>query len=128
MPPAAKWSVSCRASIARGRASTAGTGLPPSASRACCPPSGAVVPLRDFDAAAKRAMDVMLAVAVLVLSSPLVLLTAALIRSRLGRPVFFRQMRIGLRDRPFRIWKFRTMTERVDARGRLLPDSERLPS
>ncbi|HXA51679.1 MAG TPA: sugar transferase [Candidatus Acidoferrum sp.] len=76
----------------------------------------------------KRAMDVMLAAAVLVLSSPLMALIAALIRVRLGRPVFFRQLRIGLRDRPFRIWKFRTMTERVDARGRLLPDSERLTS
>ena len=76
----------------------------------------------------KRAMDVMLAAAVLVLSSPLMALIAALICVRLGRPVFFRQTRIGLRDRPFRIWKFRTMTERVDARGRLLPDSERLTS
>jgi lipopolysaccharide/colanic/teichoic acid biosynthesis glycosyltransferase len=86
------------------------------------------VPLRDLDAAMKRAMDVTLAVAVLVLLTPLVLLIAAVIWVRLGRPVFFRQTRIGFRDRPFRIWKFRTMTEQADANGRPLPDSERLTS
>jgi sugar transferase EpsL len=74
----------------------------------------------------KRAMDVILAVALLLLFSPAVLAVAILIRVHLGRPVFFSQTRIGYLDRPFRIWKFRTMTERTDAQGKLLPDGERL--
>jgi lipopolysaccharide/colanic/teichoic acid biosynthesis glycosyltransferase len=76
----------------------------------------------------KRAMDVILAVTLLLLFSPLVLVIAALIRIHLGHPVFFRQTRIGYLDRPFRIWKFRTMTERTDAQGKLLPDGDRLTS
>jgi sugar transferase EpsL len=74
----------------------------------------------------KRAIDVILAVTLLLLFSPVVLAAAILIRAHLGRPVFFSQTRIGYLDRPFRIWKFRTMTERTDAQGMLLPDRERL--
>ncbi len=51
---------------------------------------------------------------------------AWLIRSRLGRPVLFRQERPGRHGRPFMMVKFRTMTDARDERGELLPDSERL--
>jgi lipopolysaccharide/colanic/teichoic acid biosynthesis glycosyltransferase len=74
----------------------------------------------------KRLFDVSLATVALVILGPLFLLTAALIRLRLGRPVFFRQTRSGLGERPFRIWKFRTMVACTNAHGRPLPDAQRL--
>jgi lipopolysaccharide/colanic/teichoic acid biosynthesis glycosyltransferase len=76
----------------------------------------------------KRVIDVTVAATLLLLSSPAVLALAILIRARMGSPVFFRQVRIGLHDRPFRIWKFRTMTEHADAQGKPLPDGDRLTS
>jgi lipopolysaccharide/colanic/teichoic acid biosynthesis glycosyltransferase len=54
------------------------------------------------------------------------LLTALLVRIKLGAPVIFRQARGGLYGREFMILKFRTMTDKRDGEGRLLPDSERL--
>ena len=74
----------------------------------------------------KRLLDL----ALLVLSSPLwvslLLVTACLVRFRLGSPVLFRQRRPGLNERPFVLLKFRTMTDARDGHGRLLPDAERL--
>lgn len=63
--------------------------------------------------------------ALTVLALPLLVL-AALIRSRFGNPVFFKQTRPGLGGAPFELVKFRTMTDERDAEGRLLPDAERL--
>ena len=60
--------------------------------------------------AAKRAMDLAFAAAGLALLWPLLLAIAAAIRLEDGGAVFFRQVRIGERGVPFRIWKFRTMT------------------
>lgn len=74
----------------------------------------------------KRFFDVVIAaLALLAFSLPLLLLTA-LIRRRLGSPVFFRQMRPGLHGRPFMMVKFRTMTDARGPSGELLPDAERL--
>lgn len=74
----------------------------------------------------KRAMDLVL----LVLGSPVLLplqaLVAIVVWVSMGRPVFFRQMRAGLHARPFKVWKYRTMTNDRDGRGELLPDEERL--
>lgn len=76
----------------------------------------------------KRFFDIFVAAAALVvLSLPLVLLTI-LVRSRLGSPVFFRQMRPGLHGKPFYMVKFRTMTDERGPDGELLPDAERLTS
>ena len=58
--------------------------------------------------------------------SPLLLILAILVRLLWGSPVVFRQTRPGLGGRPFRLIKFRTMTDGTDADGVLLPDSERL--
>ncbi len=74
----------------------------------------------------KRAFDIVLAVALLAVLAPILLLVALLVRVLLGAPVLFRQQRPGLHGKPFRILKFRTMNDRRDARGDLLPDSERL--
>lgn len=74
----------------------------------------------------KRLLDVTGAATGLLLLSPVVLTVAYLVRTRLGSPVLFVQVRPGLHGTPFRMYKFRTMTDARDAQGRLLPDSERL--
>ena len=70
--------------------------------------------------------DQAIAVSVVVFAAPLFLALAVLVRLKLGAPVLFRQQRPGLNGRPFTIYKFRTMTDRHDAAGNLLPDGERL--
>lgn len=74
----------------------------------------------------KRLLDVSGASAGLLLLSPALLLVAYLVRTRLGSPVLFVQERPGLHGKPFRMYKFRTMTDARDANGHLLPDAERL--
>lgn len=76
---------------------------------------------------AKRWFDVLIALLVLGVASPLLLLTAVLVRLRLGSPIFFTQQRPGHHGRPFTLYKFRTMTDARDAHGQLLPDADRLP-
>ncbi len=75
----------------------------------------------------KRIIDLLLSFSALVVLSPLLLILAVIIRFRLGSPVLFRQTRPGLNARPFALVKFRTMTDSKDEKGKLLPDSERLP-
>jgi exopolysaccharide biosynthesis polyprenyl glycosylphosphotransferase len=65
---------------------------------------------------AKRAMDVCGAVVALAVLSPLLLLIAGVVKLTSPGPIFFRQERIGLRQRPFRMIKFRTMVEGADER------------
>jgi sugar transferase EpsL len=74
----------------------------------------------------KRLFDLMIC---LLLAPPVALLlmaVAILVRHRLGSPVLFRQNRIGLYERPFVIYKFRTMTESLDPAGNLREDRDRL--
>jgi lipopolysaccharide/colanic/teichoic acid biosynthesis glycosyltransferase len=77
-------------------------------------------------AAAKRAVDAVGATFGLVMLAPLLLLIALAVRSALGSPVLFRQIRPGLHGRPFELLKFRTMTDLRDAAGELCPDGQRL--
>jgi lipopolysaccharide/colanic/teichoic acid biosynthesis glycosyltransferase len=73
-----------------------------------------------------RAMPSRIAsVVLLVLSLPLWIVAAAVVWVSIGRPLFFRQIRSGRGTRPFVICKFRTMHERRDADGALLPDALR---
>lgn len=65
--------------------------------------------IRSLSLAVKRALDVTVALAALLVLSPLLLVTALLILLEDGRPVFFRQRRAGLGGRPFSIFKFRSM-------------------
>lgn len=74
----------------------------------------------------KRAFDILVAGSALIVFSMPLLLLALLVRVKLGSPVLFRQLRPGLHDKPFRMMKFRTMTEARDANGNLLPDADRL--
>lgn len=75
----------------------------------------------------KRLFDMLASGLALVLLSPVILVTALLIRYKLGGPVLFRQMRPGLHGRPFQMVKFRSMRDAVDASGQPLPDEDRLP-
>jgi sugar transferase EpsL len=74
----------------------------------------------------KRTIDVIAGVVGLAALSPVLAITAIMIRVKLGSPVLFRQKRPGLGGKGFVLYKFRTMTERRDASGRLLPDEQRL--
>ena len=76
----------------------------------------------------KRLFDIFASAAALLLLSPLLLLLAILVRLKLGSPVLFRQTRPGLYGRPFRLLKFRTMTDARGQDGGLLPDAQRLPA
>jgi lipopolysaccharide/colanic/teichoic acid biosynthesis glycosyltransferase len=74
----------------------------------------------------KRALDLLLVVLAAPFWVPSVVVIALLMRLRLGSPVLFSQARPGLRGEPFRMYKFRTMTNERDAEGRLLSDADRL--
>jgi sugar transferase EpsL len=74
----------------------------------------------------KRALDIALSLLLLLPASFLMLLVAVVTLLRDGRPVLFSQDRIGLGDRPFKLYKFRSMSNTVDAHGELLPDGARL--
>lgn len=74
----------------------------------------------------RRIVDVIVATVGLVVTAPLLAVTALAVALALGRPVLFRQQRVGLAGRLFTLVKFRTMTDARDAKGKLLPDSERL--
>lgn len=74
----------------------------------------------------KRSQDFLLALLALILLSPVLAVTALLVRTKLGTPVIFTQERPGLDGRIFKLYKFRSMTDERDADGKLLPDEVRL--
>lgn len=73
----------------------------------------------------KRALDVLGAVLLLIIASPVMLITAFLVRINLGSPVIFSQPRPGLNERIFKLYKFRSM-KNVDIEKGLLTDEQRL--
>jgi sugar transferase EpsL len=74
----------------------------------------------------KHIFDLSVAVPSVILLTPFFVLIGFLVRMKIGSPVLFRQVRPGLYDKPFTIYKFRTMTDERDEDGKLLPDGERL--
>lgn len=74
----------------------------------------------------KRPQDFCCALAALIVLSPVLAVTAYLVKKKLGSPVIFRQKRPGLNGKIFEMWKFRTMTDARDEVGNLLPDEVRL--
>ena len=74
----------------------------------------------------KRPQDFLCALAALIVLSPVMLITAILVRIKLGSPIIFRQERPGLNGKIFMLYKFRTMTDKKDENGDLLPDEVRL--
>ncbi len=74
----------------------------------------------------KRLIDFTVALVALIVASPVLLICALLIRLFIGKPVLFKQTRPGLNGQPFNMVKFRTMTNKRDEHGNLLPDEKRL--
>ncbi|WNL39577.1 sugar transferase [Halomonas sp. PAMB 3232] len=74
----------------------------------------------------KRLFDFLVSLLALSLLSPVLLVVALLVRSKLGSPILFRQIRPGLHGKPFEMVKFRTMKDAYDAQGHPLPDDQRL--
>lgn len=73
----------------------------------------------------KRVFDFLFALILLLILSPLMIITAILVRIKLGSPVLFVQERVGYKGNTFDLIKFRTMTNRCDESGKLLPDEKR---
>jgi len=74
----------------------------------------------------KPLFDKILATILIILFSPIMIITALLIYLKMGRPILFKQARPGKDEKIFYIYKFRTMTNEKDKNGDLLPDEERL--
>lgn len=75
----------------------------------------------------KRPQDFLCALLATIILSPVMLITALLVRIKLGSPVLFTQDRPGRYGKIFKLYKFRTMTDARDKDGNLLPDEKRLP-
>ena len=74
----------------------------------------------------KRILDVLLSGCALIVLSPVLLVVAVLVRTKLGSPVIFSQERPGKNEKIFKMYKFRSMTDARDENGELLPDELRL--
>ncbi|MDO5026716.1 MAG: sugar transferase [Tissierellia bacterium] len=74
----------------------------------------------------KRLLDIILSLIAIIVLSPLLLVVAILVRTKLGSPVIFNQERPGKDEKIFKLYKFRSMTDERDENGELLPDDERL--
>lgn len=74
----------------------------------------------------KRVFDFVCSLLALIILSPVLLITALLVRMKLGTPVIFKQKRPGLNEKIFTLYKFRTMTDQKDEQGNLLSDEVRL--
>jgi len=74
----------------------------------------------------KRLFDLIVSILALIFLSPVILITAALVRFKLGAPILFTQERPGLNGKIFKMMKFRTMLNAVGSNGQLLPDEQRL--
>lgn len=74
----------------------------------------------------KRICDITIATTALITLSPVYTVVAYKVKKNLGSPVLFRQTRAGIHGEPFKIYKFRTMTDTTDSEGNLLSDEDRL--
>lgn len=81
---------------------------------------------RFYEKYIKRPQDFCCALLAFIVLSPVMLITALLVRIKLGSPVFFKQERPGLNGKIFTLYKFRTMNDKKDKMGNLLPDEVRL--
>ncbi len=74
----------------------------------------------------KRILDIVLSLSAIIILSPILLILYILVRVKLGSPVLFKQERPGKDEKIFTLCKFRTMTDKRDEQGELLPDEARL--
>lgn len=85
-------------------------------------------PYGPYEAYIKRPLDFCLSLGAFIVLSPVMAVTAVLVKVKLGSPVIFRQPRPGKDEKIFNIYKFRTMTDDRDSNGELLPSDLRLTS
>ena len=85
-------------------------------------------PYGPYERFVKRPLDAFLSTGALIVLSPVLLITAILVRIKLGSPILFTQDRPGKDEKIFKLYKFRTMTDQKDENGKLLPDEVRLTS
>lgn len=83
-------------------------------------------PYGPYELFIKRPLDCLLSSVALIVLSPVIGITALLVKTKLGSPVLFLQERPGKDEKLFKIYKFRTMTDKRDEKGELLPDADRL--
>ena len=83
-------------------------------------------PYGPYERFIKRPLDAFLATGAIIVLSPVLLVTAALVKVKLGSPVLFTQDRPGKDEKIFKLYKFRSMTNQRDENGKLLPDDVRL--
>lgn len=83
-------------------------------------------PYGPYEKYFKRPLDIIFSLLALVILSPVLLVVAILVRIKLGSPIIFKQERPGKDEKIFRLYKFRTMTDEKDKKGKLLPDEKRL--
>lgn len=83
-------------------------------------------PYGPYEAYIKRPLDFCLSLGALIVLSPVMGVTAIMVRTKLGSPIIFKQPRPGKDEKIFNIYKFRTMTDERDENGELLPDEVRL--
>ena len=83
-------------------------------------------PYGPYERFFKRPLDILCALAAIIVFCWLYLIVAILVRVKLGSPVLFKQERPGKDEKIFRLYKFRTMTDARDEQGNLLPDDVRL--
>lgn len=74
----------------------------------------------------KRLLDIVLSLIAIIILMPVYVIVSLIVWKYMGRPVLFSQMRIGKDEKPFRLYKFRSMTNETDENGNLLDEQERL--
>jgi len=83
-------------------------------------------PYGPYEKYFKRPLDIIFSLLALIILSPVLLVVAILVRIKLGSPIIFKQERPGKDEKIFKLYKFRTMTDARDKKGKLLPDEKRL--
>ncbi|MGP4067316.1 sugar transferase [Halobacillus sp. B29] len=74
----------------------------------------------------KRLLDLTISIPLLLIMSPVFVLISIILKVQIGSPIFFTQKRPGINDKPFYLYKFRTMSNTTDEQGNLLSDEKRL--
>ncbi len=83
-------------------------------------------PYGPYEKFFKRPLDIIFSLLALIILSPILLIVAILVRIKLGAPIIFKQERPGKDEKIFKLYKFRTMTDAKNKKGKLLPDEKRL--
>lgn len=76
----------------------------------------------------KRLLDIVISGVGILVLMPVYIIIAIMVAINMGTPVLYGQMRIGKDEKPFKLYKFRSMTDGKDAEGNLLPETERITS